>query len=171
MGQSLSRLADWQTDMLADALTRAGADGQRRRSRAGRGAWRPPARCCRRLRQVQDYVWRRHLAANADRLLAAAGPGDRRELAVGFADLVGYTSRSRGMGGRELGAMVEDFESIAAEVIARHSGRVVKTVGDGVLFTAAAAVDAVEIGLELPEVWDAEERPAAARRCRLRRGC
>jgi adenylate cyclase len=108
---------------------------------------------------VQDYVWRRHLAANADRLLAAAGPGDRRELAVGFADLVGYTSRSRGMGGHELGAMVEDFESTAAEVIARHHGRVVKTVGDGVLFTAASAVEAVEIGLELPEVWDGEDRP------------
>ena len=112
-----------------------------------------------RLREIQDYVWRRHLAANADRLLSGGGAGDRRELAVGFADLVGYTSRSRGMGGRELGAMVEDFESIAAEVIARHGGRVVKTVGDGVLFTAATAVDAVEIGLDLPEAWAAEERP------------
>jgi adenylate cyclase len=111
------------------------------------------------LRQLQDYVWRRHLAANADRLLSSTGPGDRRELAVGFADLVGYTSRSRGMGGRELGAMIEDFESIAAEVIARHSGRVVKTVGDGVLFTAATAVDAVEIGLDLPDAWKTEERP------------
>jgi len=111
------------------------------------------------LRQVQDYVWRRHLAANADRLMAATGQGDRRELAVGFVDLVGYTSRSRGMGGRELGAMVEDFESIAAEVIARHHGRVVKTVGDGVLFTAGSAIDAVEIGLALPPAWDADERP------------
>src|SRR3712207_2386428 len=112
------------------------------------------------MRDIQSYVWRRHLAANADRLLATpAGQGDRRELAVGFADLVGYTSRSRGMGGRELGAMVEDFESIATEVIAQHRGRVVKTVGDGVLFTAATAVDAVEIGLRLPEAWDTEERP------------
>jgi adenylate cyclase len=55
--------------------------------------------------------------------------------------------------------MVEDFESTAAEVIARHHGRVVKTVGDGVLFTAASAADAVEIGLELPDAWSAEERP------------
>jgi adenylate cyclase len=55
--------------------------------------------------------------------------------------------------------MVEDFESTAAEVIARHSGRVVKTVGDGVLFTTASAVDAVEIGLDLPEAWAAEDRP------------
>jgi len=104
-------------------------------------------------------VWRRHLAANVDRLLTPAAAVDRRELAVGFADLVGYTSRSRGMGGRELGAMVEDFESTGSEVIARHHGRVVKTVGDGVLYTAASAIDAVEIGLELPEAWQAEDRP------------
>jgi adenylate cyclase len=158
MGQSLSRLADWQTDMLADVLTRGATEGERREASAEEAIEAARA-LLPRLRHVQDYVWRRHLAANADRLLAATGPGDRRELAVGFADLVGYTSRSRGMGGRELGAMVEDFEAIATEVIARHHGRVVKTVGDGVLFTAASAVDAVEIGLLLPEAWDADERP------------
>jgi adenylate cyclase len=159
MGQALSRLADWQADMLADALTRTGPDGRRRAASPDEavsvaGALLP------KMLEIQSYVWLRHLAANADRLLAAsAGQGDRRELAVGFADLVGYTSRSRGMGGRELGTMVEDFESIASAVIARHRGRVVKTVGDGVLFTTVEAVDAVEIGLHLPEVWDTEERP------------
>ncbi len=158
MGQALSRLADWQTDMLADVLTRGTGDGERRPA-APDDAVEAARALLPRLQHVQDYVWRRHLAANADRLLAATGAGDRRELAVGFADLVGYTSRSRGMGGRELGVMVEDFESIAAEVIARHHGRVVKTVGDGVLFTAAGAVDAVEIGLGLPDAWDAEDRP------------
>src|SRR5918994_1978551 len=158
MGQSLSRLADWQTDMLADVLTRGSGEEERRVASADEAIDAAKA-LLPRLRQVQDYVWRRHLAANADRLLAATGPGDRRELAVGFADLVGYTSRSRGMGGRELGAMVEDFESTAAEVIARHHGRVVKTVGDGVLFTAASAADAAEIGLELPDAWTAEDRP------------
>jgi adenylate cyclase len=158
MGQSLSRLADWQTDMLAHALVRAGGPDDQPAASADEAV--EAARVLLpKLRDVQDYVWRRHLAANADRLLAATGPGDRRELAVGFADLVGYTSRSRGMGGRELGAMVEDFESTAAEVIARHHGRVVKTVGDGVLFTAGSALDAVEIGLALPTAWDADDRP------------
>jgi adenylate cyclase len=159
MGQALSRLADWQADMLADALTRTGPDGEQRPA-SPEEAVAVARALLPKMRDIQSYVWRRHLAANADRLLAvSAGQGDRRELAVGFADLVGYTSRSRGMGGRELGAMVEDFESIATDVIARHHGRVVKTVGDGVLFTAAFPVDAVEIGLVLPEVWDSEERP------------
>lgn len=158
MGQSLSRLADWQTDMLADALLRGAGQDDSPSATADRAVDAAKA-LLPRLRQVQDYVWRRHLAANVDRLLAATGGGDRRELAVGFADLVGYTFRSRGMGGRELGVMVEDFESTAAEVIARHHGRVVKTVGDGVLFTAASAVDAVEIGLDLPAWWAADDRP------------
>ncbi|RBY82151.1 adenylate/guanylate cyclase domain-containing protein [Geodermatophilus sp. TF02-6] len=157
VGQSLSRLADWQTDMLVDALTRVGG-GDRQVS--PEEAVATASTLLPLLRQVQDYVWRRHLAANADRLLASAGSADRRELAVGFADLVGYTSRSRGMGGRELGVMVEDFESTATEVIARHHGRVVKTVGDGVLYTAVSPIDAVEIGLELPDAWQAADRPA-----------
>ena len=159
MGQALSRLADWQADMLADALTRTGPAGEQRTASPDEAVAVASALMPKML-EIQSYVWLRHLAANADRLLTAtAGQGDRRELAVGFADLVGYTFRSRGMGGRELGAMIEDFESIAAEVIARHSGRVVKTVGDGVLFTAATAGAAVRIGLELPEAWAAEERP------------
>ncbi|WP_243469943.1 adenylate/guanylate cyclase domain-containing protein [Klenkia marina] len=153
IGQSLSRLADWQTDMLA-ALLRDRLDDAVDTVRAAELLL--PL-----LREVQDYVWRRHLSANAERLLAA-DPGaavDRRELAVGFADLVGYTSRSRGMGGRELGAMVEDFEGLAADLVARHHGRVVKTVGDGVLFTCTSAVDAVEIGLRMPDEWAASDRP------------
>jgi adenylate cyclase len=158
MGQSLSRLADWQTDLLADALSRRGA-GAGRRTVPPEEAVAAARSLLPLLREVQDYVWRRHLAANADRMLTPATAVDRRELAVGFADLVGYTSRSRGMGGRELGAMIEDFESTGSEVIARHHGRVVKTVGDGVLYTAVSVIDAVEIGLELPEAWEAEDRP------------
>lgn len=162
MGQSLSRLADWQTDMLATAL--AGASDPPADPAADPVAMARMVAATERLlpmmRDLQHYVWRRHLAANAGRLLPShRGQVDRRDLTVGFADLVGYTTRSQGMGGRELGAMVEDFEGLAADVIARHHGRVVKTVGDGVLFTCAVPVDAVEIALQLPEEWSAADRP------------
>jgi adenylate cyclase len=153
IGQSLSRLADWQTDMLAAVLAGAG-------TATDADVVRSTEQLLPLMRELQDYVWRRHLAANAGRLfLSSPGAVDRRELAVGFADLVGYTSRSRGMGGRELGAMVEDFEGLAADVIARHHGRVVKTVGDGVLYTCTEPADAVEIALRLPEEWTAVDRP------------
>src|SRR3954451_18310536 len=144
MGQSLSRLADWQTDMLAEVLA-GGGPREERRPASPAQAVEAARMLLPLLRDVQDYVWRRHLVANADRLLAAEGPEEARNLCVGFADLVGYTTRSRGMGGHELGRMVEDFEATATSVIAQHHGRVVKTVGDGVLFTATSAVDAAEI--------------------------
>ena len=78
MGQALSRLADWQTDMLADALSRGAASDDTSGGAGPEDAVAAARVLLPRLRQVQDYVWRRHLAANADRLLAAAGPGDRR---------------------------------------------------------------------------------------------
>ena len=105
MGQSLSRLADWQTDMLADGAGRRGhatADGRRRA--LDRAAAAADARAAG-LRLAPAPGGQRRPAVPR-----RPGAVDRRELAVGFADLVGYTSRSRGMGGRELGAMVEDFE-------------------------------------------------------------
>ena len=70
MGQALSRLADWQTDMLADALTRTGPDGERRPASADEAVAVARA-LLPKMREIQSYVWRRHLAANADRLLAA----------------------------------------------------------------------------------------------------
>ena len=123
------------------------------------------------MRELQDYVWRRHLAANAGRLFVAdPARSTAGSWPSGFADLVGYTSRRRGMGGRELGAMVEDFEGLAADVIARHHGRVVKTVGDGVLFTCAGAGRRGGDRAAAAGGVDRRRPAAAAGRRRLRRG-
>jgi adenylate cyclase len=159
LAQPLARLADWQTTLLTDALARDRSGPPDRRDTTPEGVPAAADALLSLLRQVQDYVWRRHLAAAAERAPSAPAGGDVRELAVGFADLVGYTTRTRGMSGAELGVMVEDFEATAAEVVARGGGRVVKTVGDGVLFTAADPAAAAEIGLSLPERWAAADRP------------
>ncbi len=159
LAQPLARLADWQTTLLSSALARD-RDGEPERAGSTPGDLPPTADALLSLlRVVQDQVWRRHLAAAVERAPAAPVGGEERELAVGFADLVGYTTRTRGMSGAELAVMVEDFEATAAEVVARGGGRVVKTVGDGVLFTAADPAAAAEIGLSLPERWGTVDRP------------
>ncbi|MGI8665741.1 MAG: adenylate/guanylate cyclase domain-containing protein, partial [Jatrophihabitans sp.] len=101
-------------------------------------------------------VWRRQLAAVAGRLLdsannGGAGGGDPQStaVAVGFADLAGYTSLSRQIEVGELSAVLEEFEALAADLVAEHRGQVVKTIGDEVLFVADTAVAAAEIALEL----------------------
>jgi adenylate cyclase len=111
---------------------------------------------------VQNFVWRRHLAAYAGRALAApeAGLGERTEV-VGFVDMVGYTRLTRQIDDTELSAVLDRFETLSTEVIAEHHGRVVKMIGDEVLFVADSAVDAAEIALRLTErTSDDDELPA-----------
>ena len=55
---------------------------------------------------------------------------------MGFADLVSFTRVSRELDERGLAELVEGFEARASDVVAEHGGRLVKTLGDEVLFTA-----------------------------------
>lgn len=70
-------------------------------------------------------------------------------LAVGFVDLVGFTPLTASSTARELIALVLAFESRAYDIVTAHGGRLVKLIGDEVMFTAIDAVDACEIVLEL----------------------
>jgi adenylate cyclase len=96
-----------------------------------------------------DYVWRRHLAVAAEGILVTAA-GERPAdlpVAVGFADLVGFTELSRSATPDELADVVERFEAHAARTVADRGGRIVKTLGDEVLFTVDDVGDAAALGL------------------------
>jgi adenylate cyclase len=68
---------------------------------------------------------------------------------VGFADLVSFTSFVRRMSERQLARVVQRFELLASDVITEHGGRVIKTVGDEVLFVHTDAAAASAIALDL----------------------
>ena len=143
MGQSLSRLAEWQVATIAEALGRTEPLQEQ-----------DAAAVARELVPVMEgligYVWRRHLAATAGRVL---GGGDvvARTMAVGFADLVGFTSLTRHVSEEELATLVDRFEGVAADTIAELGGRVVKTVGDEVMFSADIPRTGAEIAVALSE--------------------
>ena len=99
-----------------------------------------------------EHAWRRQLLAVTERYAAefsgatSAGPNQlplRR--AVGFADVVSFTKRTALLGPSELADFLQTFESRARDVVAAAGGRVVKTVGDAVLFIA----DSPQIGAEV----------------------
>jgi class 3 adenylate cyclase len=54
--------------------------------------------------------------------------------AVGFADLVGYTSAAASMSVRELTAVLAEFDERTANVVLRGDGQLVKTIGDEAMF-------------------------------------
>jgi adenylate cyclase len=98
-----------------------------------------------------SYVWRRHLTAAVFRIAAAGTAETKRAgaLAVGFADLVGFTAISQQLDEAELAALVDRFEALAYEQITRRSGRVIKMIGDEVMFCADVPLVAADIALAL----------------------
>jgi class 3 adenylate cyclase len=70
-------------------------------------------------------------------------------LAVGFVDLVGFTPLSQQLPVRELHSIVDEFEGAAYDIVTSQRGRVVKLIGDEVMFVALEPKDACEIALAL----------------------
>lgn len=145
VGQSMSRLADWQSRLVLETVaTRPEVLGQD-------GLPEFVGRLVPVLERVHAHVWRRQLAASAQRLLSADGDPAGGSQTVGFADLAGYTSLSRQLGVTELALILEQFESLAAELVAEHRGRVIKTIGDEVLFVVERPDAAAELALQLQD--------------------
>jgi len=142
--RSFARLAEWQTALLADVAAENDDPAAQLTELAERVL---PT-----VESLQTYVWRRHLAGAGSRLLAVAAPGaPATKLAVAFVDIVGFTSRSKAMTEAELVQWIEYFEAECSGIVVDHGGRVIKNIGDEVLFVAEDVVSAAETALEMTE--------------------
>lgn len=103
-----------------------------------------------RLDELVAFVWRRQLAGSLEQLLPHA-TDDQKPLSVGFVDLAGYTKLSRSLSRMELSRLTESFEQTASGVVADLGGRVVKMIGDEIMYVAFDAGSAAEIALTLIE--------------------
>ncbi|MQA96280.1 MAG: adenylate/guanylate cyclase domain-containing protein [Streptosporangiales bacterium] len=152
MGQTMARLAEWQLDILASSLIEAGTVPDAKTIQAVAELLVPE------VEEIVVHVWRRQLGAAGARAIAAldggggSGPTPGRvTLTVGFADLVSFTTLSRELDEIGLAQVVEGFESVAADTVAEHGGRIVKTLGDEVLFVADRPEVGAEIALRIAE--------------------
>jgi len=111
--------------------------------------------------RLLEYVWRRHLQAATRRAMLhrsrGADEGVRPVMAVGFADMVGFTMLSQHLGDEELAAVVARFEELAHDTVIALGGRVVKMIGDEVMFVVPTATGAAQIGLSLAEAYAGDE--------------
>jgi adenylate cyclase len=98
-------------------------------------------------------LFRHHVEAARERYLAM-GAGERATLAVGFLDVVGSTQLTWDVGAAAVGSAMSAFERRAAEEVATRGGRLVKTIGDEVMYVATSADDAARIGLALARYAD-----------------
>lgn len=154
LGRSLSRLAEWQVAVLTRELVERGIEPGTPDALAITHDLTPL------LERLMGYVWRRHLAAAAVRALDS-GTDElvARSAVVGFCDLVGFTRVTRQVDEDELGDLVERFEAVSSDLVAERHGRVVKTLGDEILFVTDDPVEGAETGLALAERLEAEGLP------------
>ncbi len=158
IGRAFARLADWQVRAFIGSLTSASED-----ELAG-GDLADLERIVPLGEKVQSYTWRRHLVNATSRLLLTESEDvDATPRCVGFADIVGYTTRSRTMSRQELTEMVERFEEVTAGLITDHHGHVVKTIGDEVLFVVDEPKQAALLALSILDEHGADETFPAVR--------
>jgi adenylate cyclase len=111
-----------------------------------------------RFPEILEQVWRRHLQATARRRLLRPEAGEDHGMVVGFADLVGFTAMAQQVSDEELAEIVDQFEHLAYDVVVTGGGRVVKMIGDEVMFLVEEPAAAMEIALGLADA----SREAAA---------
>ncbi|TCN30570.1 adenylate cyclase [Kribbella orskensis] len=143
LGQTQSRLASWQSAMFLELL---GASKLTADDAIEVAALLLPA-----MERLQTYVWRRHLAAAAGRAVAGSDELARGVRVVGFADIVSFTRLTRRLSELELGRLIERFEGLAAEVVAVNGGRVIKSIGDEVLFVTDTPAQGAAVALALQD--------------------
>lgn len=159
LGQHMSRLAESQVLVLRDVVIANPELAADERSLA-----RLVERIVPDLEYLQTFVWRRHLAAYAGRALVTPDEDlEARHQVVGFADMVGFTTLTRRSSEGELVAVVDRFDALTAEVVAENHGRIVKMLGDEVLFVADTPDHGAEIALALLERAEADDQVPSLR--------
>ncbi|HET8931074.1 MAG TPA: adenylate/guanylate cyclase domain-containing protein [Acidimicrobiales bacterium] len=103
--------------------------------------------------RLLEYVWQRHMQAGARNRLLHGGPETSTTLAVGFADLVGFTSLAQQISATDLAEVLDRFERIAYDIVAGLGGRVIKMIGDEVMFSVDDPRRAVEVGMRLAATY------------------
>jgi adenylate cyclase len=163
-GRAAGRLATSQAESFVKSLDATGASGTER-------SLAVHERVDRRLPEFEKlliYTWRRHLVVAMQRLQPHLSTNEPTKITVGFADLVGFTEMSRRLSEQELAAFVRRFESGTSDLVTGFGGRVIKSLGDEVLYVADAPVIAANIALEIVE--KARRRPISGIRVGLEHG-
>lgn len=176
IGQMTDRMVVWQVEALVEDMV---VHGGMTDAAARRQLLHLLPDLIDAIEKLLVYSWRRQMNAAVQRLAmrverpdgsTATGPTDEDGASsilplargVGFADLVSYTSLSRQMNERTLANLVQRFEHRCAEVIAVGGGRLIKTIGDEVMFLAESPQGGAEISLALSRaIRDDPELPQA----------
>ncbi|OBK81586.1 hypothetical protein A5649_10815 [Mycolicibacter heraklionensis] len=151
LGATMARLAEAESSMIRLSAPDMWLGHTRDELRTAR-AWRSVAEYIPRIGAMIDAVHRQHQVSHRTFLEGlAGGPAASLMCGVGFADLTGFTALTQVLTSAELATLLTDFAGTVADVVHCDGGRVVKFIGDAVMWVSAtgdllarAAIDLVD---------------------------
>jgi adenylate cyclase len=159
LGRTVARLAESQVDAVAEQLEGSGIGVEDQVEFIDQLATQV-------MPDIQFLIgqaWRRHIAAAVNRLSPEADEPRQATTGVGFADMIGFTELSRRLSETALLELVESFEDRCVDIIGAHGGRIVKMIGDEVLFTATTPDALAEVALHLLTAFGTNPREPGLR--------
>ncbi|MCL1897560.1 MAG: adenylate/guanylate cyclase domain-containing protein [Micrococcales bacterium] len=170
VSHTAERLAWWQVEsLLEDSVSRFGLD----RDAARQVVLNRIGDLADLFESQMTYAWRRHLSeiirwmgrGMANEIHSTPEPPGELPLqrAVGFADLVGYSEVSSGLDAANLTALLQSFLNLCRDIVTKGGGRMVKELGDGIMFATDDPARAAIIALELASTIGADKRIPKAR--------
>jgi class 3 adenylate cyclase len=103
-----------------------------------------------RLGAMLDAVHRQHLVSTRMFVEGVVrGPSAGLMCGVGFADLSGFTALTQTLTPAELSAMLTEFGAITSDVVHADGGRVVKFIGDAVMWVSSDPERLAKVALDL----------------------
>jgi len=141
--QSVARIAEAEAEVMRDRVRMEGAAISPEEAAQILPVLVPA------LELFLTHAWRRHLEAALARVQVFDTAAADEVKVIGFADLVGFTRLSLEIDETELSRIVEELEARAQDIISTHGGRVVKMIGDEVMFVAADPSAAATMALDL----------------------
>jgi class 3 adenylate cyclase len=153
MGESVSRIADAEIALLRSNIE-APLVSSSRYVEIARAYTEVAAELFPRVAGALDTLHRHHLMSVVQRYSDVGAPTSTLnvvQLAVGFADLAGFTGLSSQLDVSDLALMISDFEATTGNVVTGAGASVVKRIGDAVMFVTNAPGVGCALSLELIE--------------------
>lgn len=149
LGATMARLAEAESSMIR--LTQPDMWlGHTRDEFTTARAWRSVASYIPRIGAMIDAVHRQHQVSHRTFLEGlAGGPSTAIVCGVGFADLTGFTALTQILTASELSVLLTEFGGTVSDVVHADNGRVVKFIGDAVMWVSSTPHQLAKAAIDL----------------------
>jgi class 3 adenylate cyclase len=148
IGAAMSRLAEAETAVLRAARPDFWI-GRSHDELTTAQAWRALAELIPRVGATLDVVHRHHLTRPYLFENMVSDPSSSVACGVGFADLSGFTTLTQVLTPAELSALLNGFSAAVSDVVKTDEGRVVKFIGDAVMWVSTTPESLVKTATDL----------------------